>query len=401
MQLNQALPRPPYCYREVLLQQHPRGRAAGRRHRRDCLRPGRRGDHAGDLPGCRSERPQGVRPQPHGVPRPPAPLLRHGAPSRAIPTGRPTSTTSSSATARTRRDGCSSRVPHGRQEQARKGVRDQRQGDRGQELRARDRPLTQPRRGVAPPYLRELRRLDAGVEELRDAAAELSVRPGGDRELQGVVVGELAFANAGCGDAGVLQAGDLVGECDGRDLRAGADHLRSQRPFALGVVADAVVFGERCDHRSGRLAEVVVDVLERARCVLDDVVEEADHLHLQVISGVAQDVGDRLRVGEPLARSGAHALVGIDQKGDRPLPASGQLSERGFHRNHASQAIEHRAPARPHSRPSGWIPQGLHSRRRSARACSRCPSADAAEHERAGYVSAMREANSSPYGSWS
>ena len=27
--------------------------------------------------------------------------------------------------------------------------------------------------------------------------------------------------------------------------------------------------------------------------------------------------------------------------------------------------------------------------------------ADAAEHERAGYVSAMREANSSPYGSWS
>ena len=29
------------------------------------------------------------------------------------------------------------------------------------------------------------------------------------------------------------------------------------------------------------------------------------------------------------------------------------------------------------------------------------PGADAAEHERAGYVNAMREANSSPYGSWS
>ena len=48
--------------------------------------PGRRRDHAGDLPGCRPERVQGVRPQPHGVPRPTALLRRHGAlPGPAAP----------------------------------------------------------------------------------------------------------------------------------------------------------------------------------------------------------------------------------------------------------------------------------------------------------------------------
>ena len=78
-----------------------------------------------------------------------------------------------------------------------------------------------------------------------------------------------------------------------------------------------------CDHRGDRLAEVVADVLDAARRVLDDVVKQADDLHALVVSGVAQDVGDRLGVGEPLARSGPDALVGVDQKGDRLRPASG------------------------------------------------------------------------------
>ena len=52
---------------------------ARRRHRRHRLRARGRGDDAGDLPGCRPERVQGVRPEPHGVPRPAALLRRHGA----------------------------------------------------------------------------------------------------------------------------------------------------------------------------------------------------------------------------------------------------------------------------------------------------------------------------------
>ena len=118
----------------------------------------------------------------------------------------------------------------------------------------------------------------------------------------------LAPANAGCRDAGVLQAGDLVGERDVDHRRAGADYLRTQCPLALGIVVDAVVLGERLHHRGDRLAEAVADVLDAAGRVLDDVVQEADDLHALVVSGVAQDVGDRLGVGEPLARSGPDAL---------------------------------------------------------------------------------------------
>jgi hypothetical protein len=127
----------------------------------------------------------------------------------------------------------------------------------------------------------------------------------------------------------VLQAGDLVGQRHGHDVRAGADHLRSQRSLALGVVADAVVLGQRCDHRGSRLAEAVADVVDAARRVLDDIVEEPDDLDALVVSGVAQDVGDCLGVREPRALSRLDTLVGVDQKGDRPRSAVGQLGGQG------------------------------------------------------------------------
>jgi hypothetical protein len=134
-------------------------------------------------------------------------------------------------------------------------------------------------------------------------------------------MGELASANTGCRDAGVLQAGDLVGQRDVHDRGAGADDLRAQCPFALGVVADAVVLGERLDHRGDGLAEAVADFVEGARRVLDDVVQETDDLDALVVSGLLQNVGNSLGVGEPLARGGPDAVVGVDQKGDRLRPA--------------------------------------------------------------------------------
>ena len=94
----------------------------------------------------------------------------------------------------------------------------------------------------------------------------------------------------------------LSAERDVHDGRAGADDLRAQVPLALGVVVDAVVLGERLHHRGDCLAEAVADILDAARRVLDDVVQEADDLRALVVSGVAQDVGDRLRVRKPLAR---------------------------------------------------------------------------------------------------
>jgi hypothetical protein len=84
---------------------------------------------------------------------------------------------------------------------------------------------------------------------------------------------------------------------------------------------EAGVLGERFHHRGDRLAEAVADILDAARRVLDDVVQEADDLHALVVSGVTQNVGNRLRVGKPLARSGPDALIGVDQKGDRLRPA--------------------------------------------------------------------------------
>ena len=39
------------------------------------------------------------------------------------------------------------------------------------------------------------------------------------------------------------------------------------------------------------------------RGVLEDVVQDSDGLHVLVVSGVTQDVGGRLGVGEPLARA--------------------------------------------------------------------------------------------------
>jgi hypothetical protein len=100
-----------------------------------------------------------------------------------------------------------------------------------------------------------------------------------------------------------------------------ADHLRAQCSLALGVVGDAVVLGERLHHLGDRLAEAIADVLDTARRVLDEVVQEPDDLHALVVSGVTQNVGNRLRVGKPLARSGPDALIGVDEKGDRLRPA--------------------------------------------------------------------------------
>ena len=56
-------------HREVLLEQHPRGRPAGGRHGRHRVRARRRRHDAGDLPGRRAERLSPLRPQPDGVPR--------------------------------------------------------------------------------------------------------------------------------------------------------------------------------------------------------------------------------------------------------------------------------------------------------------------------------------------
>ena len=183
--------------------------------------------------------------------------------------------------------------------------------------------LVQPVANVAPevrgPFARQS---EIRFEELRDAPAQGFVGAGGGRELQrGLVVGELAPPNAGCRVAGVLEAGDLVGQRDVHDRRAGADHLRAQRSLALGVAVDAVVLGERLHHRGDRLAEAVADILDAARRVLDDVVQEADDLHALVVSGVTQDVGNCLSVGESLARGGPDAVIGVDQKGDRLRPA--------------------------------------------------------------------------------
>jgi hypothetical protein len=41
-----------------------------------------------------------------------------------------------------------------------------------------------------------------------------------------------------------------------------------------------------------------------------------DDLHALVLSGVTQNVGNRLRVEKPLARSGPDALIGVEQKSD-------------------------------------------------------------------------------------
>jgi hypothetical protein len=71
---------------------------------------------------------------------------------------------------------------------------------------------------------------------------------------------------------------------------------------ALDVEVAGLVF---VDSRLPPLA----DIVDGARRVLDDVVKEADDLHALVVSGVAQDVGDGLGVGEPLARSGPDALA--------------------------------------------------------------------------------------------
>jgi hypothetical protein len=145
----------------------------------------------------------------------------------------------------------------------------------------------------------------AWFEEFCDAPTKRLVGAGGDRELQrGVVVGELSSANAGCRDASVLQAGNFVGQRDRDNRRAGADDLRAQCPLALSVVADAVVLGERLHHRGDRVAEAVADILDAARRVLDDVVQEAGDLHALVVSGVAQDVGNGLSVRKSLALGG-------------------------------------------------------------------------------------------------
>jgi hypothetical protein len=162
-------------------------------------------------------------------------------------------------------------------------------------------------------------------------------------------VGALALGQRAPAEAQVAQAGDLVRQRDVDDRGPGTDDLRAQGLLALGVVVDAAVFGERVDHRRDRLAEAVADVLEAARRVLDDVVQEPDDLHVLVVSGVAQDVGHRLRVGKPLARSGPDAVIGVDQKGDRLRRALRWLRER---RGHGIMLVR-RASAGPRRRGSG------------------------------------------------
>lgn len=159
-------------------------------------------------------------------------------------------------------------------------------------------------------------------EEFRDAPAQRFVGAGGDRELQRrLVMGELAAANAGCRDAGVLEAGDLVGQRNVHHCRAGADDLRAQSPLTLSIAVDAVVLGQSSHHRGDRLTEAVADIVDGARRVLDDIVQETDDLHGLVVSGVTENVGHRLRVRQPLARSGPDAVIGVDQKRDRLRPA--------------------------------------------------------------------------------
>ena len=61
----------------------------------------------------------------------------------------------------------------------------------------------------------------------------------------------------------------------------------------------------------------VADVVDRPRRVLDDVVQEGEELRAARRSRPGQDVGDRLRVRQALARAHADAVVGVGQKGDR------------------------------------------------------------------------------------
>lgn len=71
------------------------------------------------------------------------------------------------------------------------------------------------------------------------------------------------------------------------------------------------------------LGELDAHVVDRAGGVLGHVVQRVRDLDVLGIAGVARDIGDRLGVGQPLARCGADIVVGVQQQRDGVDPASG------------------------------------------------------------------------------
>jgi hypothetical protein len=124
---------------------------------------------------------------------------------------------------------------------------------------------------------------------------------------------------------------DLVGHGDVDDRGAGGLDLLAQRLLAPSVPVDVLVLGERGDQRRDLLAEGVADVGQRARRVLDDVVQQPGKLRGLVGARGPEDVGDRLGVREPLAGTPARADVGVEQEADGAGPGGRAVGDGSRH----------------------------------------------------------------------
>jgi hypothetical protein len=60
-------------------------------------------------------------------------------------------------------------------------------------------------------------------------------------------------------------------------------------------------------------------------------VQQGRELRRLVGAGVAEDIGDGLCVGQPLARAHAGAVIGIEQEADRSRPRGETLGDSGRH----------------------------------------------------------------------
>jgi hypothetical protein len=144
-------------------------------------------------------------------------------------------------------------------------------------------------------------------------------------------VRQLAPGEDGARDEGVAQRGDLVGERDVEHRGARRDDPAAQLALARLVVLDRAVLAERVDHPRDLVAELRAHVVDRARRVLDDVVQQRDELDVLVAAGGAEHVGDRLRVRQALAGPRADASVCLDDKLDRVRPADLMIERGGLH----------------------------------------------------------------------
>ena len=153
---------------------------------------------------------------------------------------------------------------------------------------------------------------------------------------------EIVRSNRRGGPEGVIDAvehqtghvGVTVVEAIGR--LTGERRTQIQEPLVLAVPLDPalLVLGERGDERADLVAERVADVVDRARRVLDDVVQQSRELRGLVGAGVAEDVGHGLCVGQPLPGAHARAVIGIEQEADRSRPRGETLGDSGRHARH-------------------------------------------------------------------